>query len=93
MSYAELKSKKFTHKGEETGATEDTFYVTDENQVTYEMSAAVYYIWKVSDGTKSLEEIVKQASEELNMPVNELEEPIAMIITKLLESNLLAEVK
>jgi len=38
-----------------------------------------------------VEEIVKQASAELNMPEEELQEPIAIIMLKLLENKLVAE--
>jgi len=91
MSFAEIKGKRYIRKGEDAGTDNENFFVTDESNVTYELSAAVYYIWKLADGTKTVEEIVKQASMELNMPEEELQEPIAMIMLKLLESNLVAE--
>jgi len=91
MSFAEIKGKRYIRKGEDAGTDNENFFVTDESNVTYELSAAVYYIWKLADGTKTVEEIVKQASMELNMPEEELQEPIAIIMLKLLESNLVAE--
>lgn len=93
MSYSEYKDKKFMHRGEEAGQTDENFYITGDNDVTYELSAAVYYIWKMLDGTKTLSEVVDQASKELNMSVNELQEPITMIVLKLLENNLIVEAK
>ncbi|MEM0020968.1 MAG: PqqD family protein [Fervidicoccaceae archaeon] len=91
MSYAEIKEKRFMRKGEEAGTNNENFYITDESNVTYELSAAVYYVWKLADGIKTVEEIVKQASSELNMPEEELQEPIAVIMLKLLENNLVSE--
>ncbi|MEM0061174.1 MAG: PqqD family peptide modification chaperone, partial [Fervidicoccaceae archaeon] len=73
MSYAEIKEKRFMRKGEEAGTNNENFYITDESNVTYELSAAVYYVWKLADGIKTVEEIVKQASSELNMPEEELQ--------------------
>ncbi|MCI4396203.1 MAG: PqqD family protein [Thermoprotei archaeon] len=91
MSYPDVKQKRFLRKGEEAGTDNENFYVVDESNTTYELSAAVYYVWKLADGTKTVEEIVKQASAELNMPEDELQEPIAIIMLKLLENKLVAE--
>ncbi|MFP3268989.1 MAG: PqqD family peptide modification chaperone [Desulfurococcales archaeon] len=91
MSYPDVKQKRFLRKGEEAGTDNENFYVVDESNTTYELSAAVYYVWKLADGTKTVEEIVKQASAELNMPEEELQEPIAIIMLKLLENKLVAE--
>lgn len=91
MNYEEIKNKIYQHQGTEAGQSQESFYITTPDQTTYEVTPAVYYIWKLADGTKTIEQITQQASKELQIPTQELQEPITQITQKLLENKLLTE--
>jgi len=93
VNYEEVRGKVFLRQGSEMGAEGDNFYVALPDSVVYELPPAVYYVWSVLDGERTLEKTIEDSSAELQVDKQELIEPFMAILEKLLEAGLAVEVR
>ena len=93
--FDEIKHKKPKRLGASIGMEGENFIVALDEEKVYSLTAGAYYVWSICDGQRTLEELVKNLSEELStnpetaMTEEELKEPITVIITQLENAGLL----
>lgn len=90
-----ILEKKYMRKGREVGSYENSFYIQlgESKGEVYELSPAVYYVWRMSNGNMTVQELIQHASKELEIEEEKLRQPIIDIIEKLSEANLIEETK
>uniref|UniRef100_A0A7J3ZKJ7 PqqD family protein n=1 Tax=Fervidicoccus fontis TaxID=683846 RepID=A0A7J3ZKJ7_9CREN len=91
MEYDEIKDKVYVKRGQSIGSTGESFVVAVDEESLYELSPAAYYVWEQMNGERTVAQIVEKISSELNIDYEELKQPVALVIEKLLEVGLLAE--
>ena len=87
--YDELKVRKPKRNGAFLGEEKEKFYVAKSEEEIYELSALAYYVWLLCDGEHTVEEIANKISEDVQVPVDEVIEPLALAINSLNEAGLL----
>ncbi|OYT46667.1 MAG: PqqD family protein [Desulfurococcales archaeon ex4484_42] len=89
MAYEKIMDKKPQRVGTELGRDESQNYIIaiDEEKI-YSISFVAYYVWTLCDGSQTVRELVDRISKELNAPVDELKEPVSLILEKLSEVGL-----
>lgn len=90
MNYEELKVKKPLRKGQELGEQDQYIVIANEKEEVYGLTPAIFYIWQMCDGNKTVEDIVEHVSKEAEIEASKLQEPIATIITQLYEAELVS---
>lgn len=91
MNYEDAKNKVFLRQGADLGMQGDSYYVGLPDNVVYELPVAVYYVWSVLDGERTLEKTIEDSSAELQIDKNALIEPFMAILEKLIEAKLVVE--
>ncbi len=89
--YNNIKGSKPLKVGNELGFDGQNYLVALNENDVYALAAGAYYVWTLCDGVKTVEEIVKDITNELsNLPESkekvtedELREPVALIIDQL----------
>lgn len=95
LTYEEIKAKKPVKKGISVGMEGENYIVALDENIAYTLTAGAFYVWSVCNGEKTVEELVNKLSEELSvdeetaMSVDELKEPVTVIIGQLLEAGLI----
>lgn len=87
-TYEEIKNKKPMRLGEFVGGEENSFYVAKSENEVYELSPLAYYVWMVCDGDHTVEELIKAASEEIDVDENDIIEPFIIALTSLVKAEL-----
>ncbi len=87
--FEDLRDLRPKRLGVEVGAEGDLFYVAGPDGSIYELGAAAFYVWSMCDGERSVGDIVTTISEEAGIPRDDLEEPVSIIVEKLMEAGLL----
>lgn len=87
-TYEEIKSKKPIRLGELVGGEENSFYIAKSENEVYELSPLAYYVWMVCDGDHTVEELIKTASEEIDVDESDIIEPFIIALTSLLKVEL-----
>ncbi len=96
VSYEDIKDLRPKRLGASIGMDGENFIVALDENKAYSLTAGAYYVWSICDGSKTVGELVETLSEELSsnpetaMSVDELKEPITVIITQLQEAGLIA---
>jgi hypothetical protein len=90
LNYEEIKDKKPLKKGQELGEQENYVAVANENGEVYGLSPAVFYVWMMCDGKTTVEEMVSKISKDADIDAEELKEPVAYIISQLVDTGLAA---
>jgi len=88
LNYEEIKDKRPLKKGQELGEQENYVAVANENGEIYGLSAAVFYVWAMCDGKTTVEEMVSKISQDADIDADELKEPVAYIVSQLLDTGL-----
>ena len=86
--YDQLREKKPRRNGAFLGEEQDKFYVAKSEEEIYELSALAYYVWLLCDGEHTVEEIANKISEDVQVSVKEVIEPLALAINSLNEAGL-----
>ncbi len=86
--YDQLREKKPKRNGAFLGEEQDKFYVAKSEEEIYELSALAYYVWLLCDGEHTVEEIANKISEDVQVSVKEVIEPLALAINSLNEAGL-----
>ncbi|PUA33239.1 MAG: hypothetical protein B7O98_02045 [Zestosphaera tikiterensis] len=95
LGFEEIKSKKPLKQGIELGVEGENYIVSLDEERTYALSLSAYYVWQMCEGTKNVEELIHQISEELKaspeatLSEEELREPVTLILNQLAEVGLI----
>ncbi len=82
------KNMIFSHRGEYLGKIGDNHVIVLED-TEYELSPAAFYVWFKSDGARTVQQLIEEASDELGMSKEQLDKPITIVIEELYKNNLL----
>ncbi|MCG2888094.1 MAG: PqqD family protein [Sulfolobales archaeon] len=91
MNYEEIKGAKPQKRGKVVDVLEDQdSYVIqlDENKI-FQVASIAYYIWKMCDGTKTVQEIVDEISKAANLSEAEVSGPVTQILEELSKAELI----
>jgi hypothetical protein len=86
--WEELREKKPSRQGLFLGEENDKFYVAKSESEVYELSALVYYVWLISDGEHTVEQLVDRMSNDIQVNKNEVVEPLLLALKSLSEVGL-----
>ena len=87
--WVELKDKKPMRQGLFLGEENDKFYVAKSENEIYELSALVYYVWLISDGEHTVEELVDRMSHDIQVERDEVIEPLVLALNSLSKVDLI----
>jgi len=87
--WVETKDKVPLRKGSFIGEEDEKFYIVSENDELYELSALVYYIWLISDGEHTVEQLVDRMSEDIGVNKEDLVEPFLVALESLVKAGLI----
>lgn len=86
--YEEVKGKKPLRLGELIGGEENSFYIAKSEEEVYELSPLAYYVWMICDGEHTVEELIRSASEEIDVEESDIIEPFMIALTSLMKAEL-----
>ena len=78
-----LREKKPVRQGLFLGEENEKFYVAKNENEVYELSALVYYVWLISDGEHTVEELVERMSKDIQVDKSEVVEPLVLALNSL----------
>ncbi len=87
-AYENMKNLKPMRNGEYLGEDKEKFYVALSPTTIYELSPLAYYVWLLCDGEHSVKEIAERMSKDLNLPLDEVVEPLVLALNGLNNVNL-----
>ncbi|OYT40992.1 MAG: PqqD family protein [Desulfurococcales archaeon ex4484_58] len=87
--WEDLKDKKPIRKGVFIGEQDEKFYVAKSEEEIYELSALVYYVWLISDGEHTVEDLANRMSKEIQVELNEVKEPLIIALNSLYDVQLI----
>jgi len=87
--WIETKDKIPLRKGSFIGEEDEKFYILSENDELYELSPLVYYIWLISDGEHTVEQLVDRMSEDIGVSREDLVEPFLIALESLIKAGLI----
>lgn len=86
--YTQMKELKPLRHGEFIGVERDKFYVQLSEEEVYELSPLAYYIWALSDGEHSVEDMAKDISENADVEYYKVVEPLITVLEELKKAGL-----
>ena len=78
-----LREKKPVRQGVFLGEENEKFYVAKSENEVYELSALVYYVWLISDGEHTVDELVDRVSKDIQVEPKEVIEPLVLALESL----------
>ena len=92
MKFDEVKDLKPQKIGEFIDRTEDGegYIVKVSDDKVYELAPIAYYVWELCDGEKTVEQIITQISTEANLPIEQVRDPILMVLDELQKNSLIS---
>jgi len=92
MNFNEVRDLKPQKIGEFIDKTEDGegYIVKVSEEKIYELAPIAYYVWELCDGEKTVEQIITQISTEANLPVEQVRDPILMVLDELQKNSLIS---
>ncbi len=87
--YEEIKDHKPKRAGSFLGEEQEKFYVAKSEKEIYELSALAYYVWLLCDGEHTVGEIAAKISEDVQVDIKEVIEPLVMSLKSLGEVGLI----
>ena len=92
MNFNEVKDLKPQKIGEFIDKTEDGegYIVKVSEEKVYELAPIAYYVWELCDGEKTVEQIITQISTEANLPIDQVRDPILMVLDELQKNSLIS---
>ena len=92
MNFSEVKDLKPQKVGEFIDKTEDGegYIVKISEEKVYELAPIAYYVWELCDGEKTVEQIITQISTEANLPIEQIRDPILMVLDELQKNSLIS---
>ncbi|MEM0379976.1 MAG: PqqD family peptide modification chaperone [Desulfurococcaceae archaeon] len=81
--WEEYRNKKPFRQGYFIGEESGKFYVAKNEEEVYELSPLVYYIWLISDGEHTLEQLADQMCKDINVELDQVVEPLVLAINSL----------
>ncbi|WP_440059267.1 PqqD family protein [Thermogladius sp. 4427co] len=86
--YEEIKGLKPVRQGTYLGEEGEKFYVALSDEEVYELSPLAYYVWLLCDGQRSIEELARSMSEDIDVSLDELIGPLVSVIESLHDAKL-----
>ncbi|BFH73569.1 PqqD family protein [Sulfurisphaera javensis] len=92
MNFEEVKDLKPQKIGEFLDKSEDGegYIVKVSEDKVYELAPIAYYVWDLCDGNKTVDQIVTQISQEANLSVDQVRDPILMVLDELKKASLIS---
>ncbi|BAB65498.1 MULTISPECIES: PqqD family protein [Sulfolobaceae] len=92
MNFDEVKNLKPQKIGEFLDKSEDGegYIVKVSEDKVYELAPIAYYVWDLCDGEKTVDQIVTQISQEANLSVEQVRDPILMVLDELKKASLIS---
>ncbi|AFK51244.1 hypothetical protein TCELL_0820 [Thermogladius calderae 1633] len=81
--YEEIRALKPLRQGTFLGEEGEKFYVAKSEEEVYELSPLAYYIWLLCDGEHTVEDVANTISSEVNMPLEDIVEPLVEVLESL----------
>ncbi|MFP3225651.1 MAG: PqqD family protein [Sulfolobaceae archaeon] len=91
MNFEEVKDLKPQKIGEFIDKSEDGegYIIKVSEDKVYELAPIAYYVWELCDGNKTVTQILTQISEEANLSVDQVRDPILMVLDELKKASLI----
>lgn len=94
FAYEDIKNKRPVKQGVELGIEEDNYLVGVSEEKIYSLSLSAFYVWQLCDGSRNVEQLVKQIAEDLKessqeINENELRDVLTLILGQLHEAELI----
>lgn len=92
MNFEDVKNLKPQKVGEYLDKSEDGegYIVKVSEDKVYELAPIAYYVWDLCDGEKTVDQIVAQISQEANLSVDQVRDPILMVLDELMKASLIS---
>ncbi|WP_434731455.1 PqqD family protein [Thermogladius sp. KZ2Tp1] len=81
--YEEIRGLKPLRQGTFLGEEGEKFYVAKSEEEVYELSPLAYYVWLLCDGEHTVEDVANTISSEVNMPLEDIVEPLVEVLESL----------
>ncbi|MGC9122242.1 MAG: PqqD family protein [Thermogladius sp.] len=81
--YEEIRGLKPLRQGSFLGEEGEKFYVAKSEEEVYELSPLAYYVWLLCDGEHTVEDVANTLSSEVNMPLEDIVEPLVEVLESL----------
>lgn len=91
MNFEEVKDLKPQKIGEFIDKSEDGegYIIKVSEDKVYELAPIAYYVWELCDGNKTVTQILSQISQEANLSVDQVRDPILMVLDELKKASLI----
>ncbi|MDT7875216.1 MAG: PqqD family protein [Sulfolobus sp.] len=91
MNFEEVKDLKPQKIGEFIDKSEDGegYIIKVSEDKVYELAPIAYYVWELCDGNKTVTQILTQISQEANLSVDQVRDPILMVLDELKKASLI----
>ncbi|AAY80336.1 PqqD family protein [Sulfolobus acidocaldarius] len=93
MNFDEVKDLKPQKVGELIDVTksgeEEGYVIKLSEEKVYELAPIAYYVWELCDGNRTVTEIVDRASNDTNLPSDQVREPILTVLDELKKAALI----
>jgi hypothetical protein len=91
VNFEEVKDLKPQKIGEFIDKSEDGegYIIKVSEDKVYELAPIAYYVWELCDGNKTVTQILTQISEEANLSVDQVRDPILMVLDELKKASLI----
>lgn len=91
MNFEEVKDLKPQKVGEFIDKSEDGegYIIKVSEDKVYELAPIAYYVWELCDGNKTVTQILTQISQEANLSVDQVRDPILMVLDELKKASLI----
>lgn len=86
--YMEIKAFKPSRCGQFVGSEADKFYVALSEEVVYELSPLAYYVWALSDGNHTIEDIAIDISNNARVEYYQVVEPLIIVLDEMKRAGL-----
>ncbi|MEM4718110.1 MAG: PqqD family peptide modification chaperone [Desulfurococcaceae archaeon] len=78
-----MRSLKPVRNGEFLGVEQDRFYVAISEEEIYELTPLAYYIWALSDGEHTVEDMANDISENAEIDYYQVVEPLLIVLDEM----------
>jgi hypothetical protein len=91
VNFEEVKDLKPQKIGEFIDKSEDGegYIIKVSEDKVYELAPIAYYVWELCDGNKTVTQILTQISQEANLSVDQVRDPILMVLDELKKASLI----
>lgn len=88
--FIEMRSTKPVRNGEFLGVEQDKFYIAISEEEVYELTPLAYYIWALSDGEHTVEDMANDISENAEIDYSQVIEPLLIVLDEMKKAKLVS---